>query len=287
MKKALIIAVFLVFYATNSFAVSLSKVERATNVCLGELRSYVCDVDTKQFENFMKKFTSGMPEDMPRPKKPVLKKYWHKKRGMVIRVEGKNIFPYMTERAKQMSSQFAVELSCFFLPMDAKKERAKLLKDAELSVRKDGDIEIYTITFKEKKDIGNLFFKTGLPIPTNDVKSIEIIFNEKESLLEGLGIFYEKDQINTVSLDLKINYMELEGKKYIDEINFKMSDESLKGSFKTEFTKIDKYYLPAKQIRITEGKDVPEENRKIEVNFKNYKLNVKIPKKIFFEEKNK
>ncbi len=285
MKKALLSALFLMIFVTSAFAVSLSKVEKATNICLGEIKSYVCDVDTMQFENIMKKMTSGMPENMPRPQKPALKKYWHKNRGMVIRVEGKNIFPYMAEMSKQMSSQFALELSCFFLPFDKKMERELLLKSAEFSVRKEGDKEIYLVDFKNKQDIGNAFFKTGLPIPTKDVKAIEIIFNPKEALLEGMNIDYEKDQINTMRLSLKINYIELEGKKYMEEINIVSSDDSIKSSFKTEFTKVGKYYLPARQTRIVEGKDIPEENRKIEVSFKNYKINVKIPKRVFAEVK--
>ncbi len=281
MRKITLITLFLLFYTTISFGSPLSDIEKATNICLGDIKSYICDVETMQFENIMKKMTSGMPEDFDRPKKPILRKYWHKKKGMVIRVEGKEVFPYMKEQAKRMSSQFALELKCFFLPMDMKKEREALLKEAEISVSKDKDIKRVQISFKEKKDIGQLFFKTGLPLPTKNIKNIEILFNTKESLLEGMSLIYEKDQINSVVVDLSIRYIELEGKKYIEEINLLANDGSLKSSFKTEFTKVGKYYLPSRQIRYTEGVDIPEEQRKIEVNFKNYKINARIPKKVF------
>lgn len=284
MKKSILITFFIFIFSSVVFGSPLSDIERSTNLCLREIKSYVCDVDTMQFENVMKKMTSGMPEDFNRPQKPVLKKYWHNKMGMAIRVEGKNVFPYMREQAKRMSSQFALELSCFFLPMDMKKKRDELIKDAELSVTQQGDFKKVLISFKDKKDIDNVFFKTGLPIPTKDVKGVEILFNNKELLLEGINIIYEKDQINTKVVELSIKYINLEGKKYIDEINILANDGSLKGSFKTEFIKIGKYYLPSKQIRFIEGSNIPEENKKVEVNFKNYKINMKIPKKIFYEQ---
>lgn len=281
MKKIILSLFFIFLISTSGLTSPLSDIEKSTNICLGEIKSYVCDVETMQFENIMKKMTSGMPENFSRPQKPKLRKYWHYKMGMAIRVEGKNVFPYMREQAKRMSSQFALELSCFFLPMDMKKVRDELINQSEISVAQEGDIKKITISFREKKDIDNIFFKSGLSLPTKDIKAIEFLFNTKDSLLEGMNLIYEKDQINTVKVELVIKYIDLDNKKYIDEINVSTDDGSLKSSFKTEFVKIGKYYLPAKQVRYTEGVNVPEENKRIEVNFKNYKINVKIPRKVF------
>ncbi|MCX7965348.1 MAG: hypothetical protein N2596_01805, partial [Syntrophorhabdaceae bacterium] len=126
MRRSFWSVFFILIFFQTSFGSPLSDIEKSVNLCLGDINSYVCDVETMQFENVMKKMTSGMPEDMGRPQKPTLRKYWHKQKGMAIRVEGKNVFPFMKEQAKRMSSQFALELSCFFLPMDMKKKREAL-----------------------------------------------------------------------------------------------------------------------------------------------------------------
>ncbi|GAB4443643.1 MAG: hypothetical protein OHK0040_14360 [bacterium] len=244
------------------------------------LKSYICDVKTSQFDIMMKKMTAAMPENLPRPEKPVIKKYWHKDKGMVIRLEGKNIFPYMKEVSKKMSEQFALDLYGYFLPKEGKQLRDKLLKTADKKLEMVSGYHRFTITFKEKTDIKNAFFKGGLPIPTQDVKSITISVDMEKRLVKDIYIQYDKAE-GYKEYKLLAEYKKIDNKYFLYNLYLMADDHSVMIGFRTDFDKIGDYYLPVKQIRTGEGPEVQEEEKRIEVEFVNYKINAPIPAGVF------
>lgn len=285
MKRVFCTIVF-ILYATLSFGEEnfdalFKKAEEAVHSEQNKgLKTYICDVKTNQFEIMMKKMTANMPENLPRPEKPNIKKYWDRNKGMVIRLEGKNVFPYMKEVAKRMSEQFALDLYGYFLPKEGKALRAKLLKDADKKVELVNGYHRFTITFKDKTDIKNAFFKGGLPIPTEDVKSLTMSVDMEKRLVKDLYIQYDRKE-GYKEYKLLAEYKKIEGKYFMYNLYLMADDHSVMVGFRTNFDKIGDYYLPVKQIRTGEGVDVPEEERRIEVEFTNYKINVPIPKGVF------
>ncbi len=276
--KILFILIFIAFLENNLFAAEdfYTAFKKAETVIHSEhnpgLKSYVCDVKTSQFDKMMKKMTASMPENLPRPEKPVIKKYWDRKKGMTIKLEGKNIFPYMNEMAKKMSDQFALDLYDYFLPQQTRQLRHKLLKNAEKELEIVNGYHRFTITFKEKTDIKNAFFKGGLPIPTEDVKSVTLSVDMEKRLVKDLYITYDRTE-GYKEYKLLAEYKKIENKFYMYNLYLMADDHSVMIGFRTDFGKIGDYYLPVKQIRTGEGPDVSDEERRIEVEFTNYQLN--------------
>lgn len=225
--------------------------------------------------------TASMPEDIPRPEKPEIKKNWHYKKGMIIVLEGKNVFPYMQEFSKKMFSQFALELNGFFLPFDKKRERDLIIKGAKKYIEKGGDNVSLTLDFNNPIYVDSLFYKTGLPLPVKDVKLFNI--DKNTGLIKNMLISEGKDR--AVNYELKVEYDNRDGQYLIRYMNLSTDDDSLRAEFNTEFSKIDGYYLPAKQTRVVEGKNIPEEQKNITVEFTNYLLNKRIPERIYKNER--
>lgn len=284
--KKLILFFLLVFLSTLAFAEENfdAAFKKAENVVVSGqnkgLKSYICDVKTSQFDIMMKKMTAAMPENLPRPEKPAIKKYWDKERGMVIRLEGKNIFPYMKEVSKKMSEQFALDLYGYFLPKDGKQLRTKLLKGAEKKLEMVSGYHRFTISFKDKTDIKNAFFKGGLPIPTQDVKSLTISVDMEKKLVKDIYIQYDKTE-GYKEYKLLAEYKKIDDKFFLYNLYLMADDHSVMVGFRTDFNKVGDYYLPLKQIRTGEGPDVPEEEKRIEVEFANYQINAPIPAGVF------
>lgn len=265
----------------QDFNTVLKMTEKASNELYPGLKSYTCDVKTSQFDVMMRKMTSSMPKDMPRPESPNLKKYWHKKMGMKISLEGKNVFSYMREFSKKMTNQFALELNGFFLPKDKSKERKKLLDVANKRVEKINGGYLLIIDFQSSTNIDNIFFKNGLSIPTDKVSSLAIKIDEKDRLVKGMEIVYDSE--TKIVYEIEAIYEKKENHNLLTVLNLTAHDNSVKSTFTTEFTKINGYYLPKRQIRVLEGKDIPEEQKNITVEFENYEINKKIPRRIFYE----
>lgn len=286
MKKVILIIFVLLIHNighSDEFNDFYSKAERASNAFYSKLKSYKCDVKTSQFDIIMNKMTASMPKDMPRPEKPELKKYWHYKKGMVVLLEGKNVFPYMQEFSKKMISQFALELNGFFLPLNKKKERDLLLKSAKKNVEFKGNEVMLDIGFSNPVHIDGLFYKTGLPLPVENVNFISFNINKDNGLINKMTVLAGRDK--TVTYEITANYDMKNNHNLLSVLKLSTSDNSLSAEFKTNFEKIDGYYLPVKQVRTLEGKEVPEEQKKIVVEFSNYLLNKKIPDKIYRNER--
>jgi len=290
MKKITFIILSLLLLSTLSFAEENfdEAFKKAESVVISEqnkgLKSYICDVKTSQFDIMMKKMTAAMPENLPRPEKPAIKKYWDKNKGMVIRLEGKNIFPYMKEVSKKMSEQFALDLYGYFLPHQTKQLRHKLLKNADKKLEIVNGYHRFTITFKDKTDIKMAFFKGGLPIPTDNVKSITISVDMQRKLVKDVYIQYDKTE-GYKEYKLLAEYKKIDDKYFLYNLYLMADDHSVMIGFRTDFDKIDGYYLPVKQIRTGEGPEVPEEEKRIEVDFTNYKINTPIPAGVFEKKK--
>lgn len=292
MKKIFLSALFILFLTINAFAAednfdkSFAQIEKYLREHRPGLKNYVCDVKTTQFETMMKKMTSAMPEDLPRPEKPTIKKYWDSKKGMVIRLEGKNIFPYMKDISKKMSEQFALELYDYFLPYSSTALRRKLLKNAEKRLEIVNGYHRFYITFKDKTDIKDAFFKGGLPIPTNEVKSLVISVDMGRKIVKDVYIQYDKEE-GYKEYKLLAEYKKADSNELMYNIYLMADDHSVMIGFRTEFDKIDGYFLPIKQIRTGEGINVPEEEKRVEVEFVNYKINQPLPANVFGVKKRK
>lgn len=282
MKKILIIVFLVLFYHigySNDFNEFYLKAEKASNSFYPGLKSYKCNVKTSQFDIIMNKMTASMPKDMPRPERPQLRKYWHHKKGMVVVLEGRNVFPYMQELSKKMISQFALELNGFFFPMDKKKERDLMLSSAIKKAELMGNKALLTIEFNNPIFLDNIFYKSGLPLPVDEVKLISFTVDKESGLIDKMNIVAGKDK--SVTYEVIANYDKKNDQYLLSLLKLSTSDNSIKAEFKTEFIRVDGYYLPANQTRVLEGKDIPEEQRKIVVEFTDYLLNKKIPDKVF------
>lgn len=292
MKKLFISTLFILFFAVNVFAVednfdkAFAQIEKYLREHRQGLKSYVCDVKTTQFEAMMKKMTSSMPENLPRPEKPTIRKYWDSKKGMIIRLEGKNIFPYMKDISKKMSEQFALELNDYFLPLSKKMLRHKLLKNAERRLEMVNGYHRFYITFKSKTDIKDAFFKGGLPIPTNDVKSLVMSVDMNRKIVKDIYIQYNREE-GYKEYKLLAEYEKVGNNELMYNIYLMADDHSVMIGFRTEFDKIDGFFLPTKQVRTGEGVNVPEEEKRVEVEFVNYKINQPLPANVFGVKKRK
>lgn len=290
--KIIMLSIFYFMLATpllaeENFDEAFKKAEDTINIEQNKgLKSYICEVKTNQVDIMMKKMTAAMPEDLPRPEKPIIKKYWDRKNGMVIRLEGKNIFPYMREVSKKMSEQFALDLYDYFLPKDKKQLRHRLMKHAEKKLETIDEYQRFTITFKEKTNIDTAFFKKGLPIPTEDVKSIIMSLDTKRKLIKDMYIKYDT-VAGYKEYKLLADYKNIDGKYFLYNIYLMADDHSVMVGFRTDFEKIGEYYLPVKQIRMGEGTNVPEEEKRIEVTFTDYKINEPIPADVFGKKQKK
>lgn len=286
MKKILIIVFLVLFYHigySNDFNEFYLKAEKASNSFYPGLKSYKCNVKTSQFDIIMNKMTASMPKDMPRPERPQLRKYWHHKKGMAVLLEGKNVFPYMQEFSKKMVSQFALELNGYFLPLDKKKERDILLNSAKKSTElKEKDV-LLTIEFNNPIFVDGLFYKTGLPIPVEEVKSIAFTIEKDSGLIKKMNVLSGKD--NIVTYEITANYEKKNNHNLISVLKLTSNDNSISAEFKTEFARIDKYYLPVKQTRMIDGKNITEEQKTITVEFSDYLLNKRIPEKVYKNER--
>lgn len=286
MKNVKFLIFFLLIYSigyADEFDDFYLKAEKASNAFYPKLKSYKCDVKTSQFDIIMNKMTASMPKDLPRPERPELKKYWHHKRGMIILLEGRKVFPYMQEFSKKMIAQFALELNGFFLPLDKKKERDLLIRSAKKYVELKGDNVLLKVDFNDAMYVDGLFYKTGLPLPVQEVKSISFTINKYNGLINKMSITSGIEKI--VTYELTAEYEKKENHHLLKVLKLSTDDNSVTAEFITEFGKINGYYLPVKQIRVLDGKDIPEEQRKITVEFTNYLLNKKIPEKIYKNER--
>ncbi len=282
MRKIILFVIFVFWNAPifgEDFLTYLNKAEKASNEFYPKLKSYTCDIKTSQFDIMMKKMTASMPPDMPRPERPHLKKYWHYKKGMVVVLEGKNVFPYMQEFSKKMVSQFALELNGYFLSIDKKKERNELLKKSNNVVEIKDSTVILKITFENPVDVDNLFFKQGLPLPTEHIKSVTFEIDKSLGLVQKLEIKVYKEK--EVIYELKADYEKKGGHNLLSKLILTSSDSSISGEFITEFGTFKGYYLPVKQTRILKGKNISQEESEITVEFSNYLLNKKIPAKVY------
>jgi len=279
-----IILFFLFVFCTvpvfgEDFMNYINKAEKASNEFYPKLKSYICDIKTSQFDIMMKKMTASMPPDIKRPEKPNLKKYWHYKKGMVVVLEGKNVFPYMQEFSKKMVSQFALELNGYFLPLDKKKERDELLKKSNNSVEIKDNTVILNINFDNPVYVDNLFYKQGLPLPVEHIKSISFEIDKSLGLVQKIQIKENKGK--EVVYELKAYYEKKDGHNLLSKLILTSSDGSINGEFITEFGSFKGYYLPVKQTRILKGKTISQEESEITVEFSNYLLNKKIPAKVY------
>lgn len=260
----------------------LAGVERGSGDAYKGLSTYVCDVRPSNVDAIIQRMTANMPPDMKRPEPPKLRKYWDRAKGMVVVPASRSEYPYMDDMVKRMSRQFSIDLDRFFFPADSKVKRSSLLKQASVRSSGKNGSTVVLIEFAKPVDIGNLFFKSGLAIPTANVERIEIEFScADKDHIRSMTLLYGSGSAFTDCI-IVAEYERTEGVCLLKTLRVRTSDgSSLLAEFSTVYSRVQGYFLPVKQTRLIEGTLVPDELRQVDAEFSGYLLNVKLPAAVF------
>lgn len=255
----------------------IENVSRAYAAIQPGLETYRVDIETSKLGEMLARMTAGMPPEARRPVSPVLRKYWSRAAGTsVIRAEVPDVFPYMQELVGRFSAEFAVDLRSMFLPLAAAEQRRTLLRAAavksyetQLEQARTQNIEI---TFREPLDVEGAFYGTGLDLPRQAVKSLNMELDPNRKILKRLDI-------TTVDhrLTVEIRHQEVQGGSLPGEIRVTTPDGSIDDGFATTFGEIEGYLLPTEQVRTVRR---PGRQETLTVRFTGYRLNLPMPEDI-------
>jgi hypothetical protein len=233
------------------------------------LESYRVKLKTNKIDEMLARMTANMPQDVPRPERPELMKFWNRKSGTVIRSMTTTSFPYMQQMINRFSQRFAVDLGSLFLPADQTAERGKLLKNAVVKSAEaqiaDKKIHHLEIAFKKPTDVAGAFYGTSLDLPQRQINKLALDIDPEKSTLVQLEIEADGQQ----KLLVEIRHLDIKDNNLPSEVTITSPDGSIEEKFTTTFKLIDGYHLPIRQERQIRRPGLDEE---LLVEFSDYQL---------------
>lgn len=264
-----LIATFLVPFSACAQTELIESVSRQYADSHPGLESYRVKLKTNKIDEMLTRMTSSMPQDVPRPERPDLMKFWNRKSGTVVRSMTTTAFPYMQQMINRFSQRFAVDLGSLFLPAGKKAERTTLLKDAAVKSAEaqiaDQKIHHIEITFNEPTDVAGAFYGTSLDLPQRQINKLALDIDPEKSTLVQLEIEADGQQ----KLMIEIRHLDIKDNNLPSEVTITSPDGSIEEKFITTFKQIDDYHLPIKQERQIRR---PGLNEELLVDFSDYQL---------------
>jgi hypothetical protein len=267
---ALVITLLLFMTPVSAVAQSnlIETVSRSYANTQPELESYRVDLKTDKINEMIAKMTANMPPEMQRPSQPDLVKYWRRGHGSTVRGSG-NIMPTMQQMINRFSQQFAVDLDRFFFPADQIEQRASLLNkalvkntDTQIGSERRHNIEL---VFEHPATLSGAFYGDGLDLPQDGITRLEFEIDQNKMLLNQIVI----ESVHNPQLTVAIRHTEIKGEYFPVDIRITSPDGKIDDHFVTTLKTVDKFQLPAKQIRNVRRPGIVDV---MEVKFLNYEI---------------
>jgi hypothetical protein len=215
-----------------------------------------------------------MPAHLPRPEVPQLFKYWDRQhQASLVQAEGPGVFPYMQEMIARFSSQFAVELHDFFLPLGRAGERAALLAQAELRQSRvesaAGALTEVELRFAAPTDLGGAFYRDRLGLPQQGISRLLLAFDAQQ-LLRRLDISRQNGPTYSLALAFE-GHGELQ---LPVSLHLRGDQGQREIRVETRFAEMDGFWLPVEQRQSLRQGEQSEERL---VRFSAYQINEPLP----------
>jgi len=257
---------------------ALEKVARAYAIGQPGLQAYRVTVTTDKISQMFAQMTASLPADAPRPPQPEVVKYWSRAADKaVIRAEGENVFPYMQELVQRFSTQFALDLRSFLLPVARSGDRALLLQNAEVqgSENRIGEVRLLSlaIDFGKPVDLQGAFYGEGLDLPQKQIRRLAIDLDLDLEVVKRIEIV----PVAGTAITVEVRHLAVKAGQLPEEILITAPDGSVDDRFETGFDLIEGFWLPVRQVRELHRGDRQE---RFEVAFSDYRINPELPDEV-------
>ena len=238
------------------------------------LERYQATLKTNKLGQMLGQMTANMPPDMPRPEPPVLRKYWTREGGTLIRAEGAQVFPYMQQMVERFSADLAIDLRTLFLPPDRAGDRARLAATAQVqqSETRVEETRLVTLalTFPAPANLDGAFFGAGLQLPQQGIAALTFDLDPDAGLVRRMELLPSSG----MPLIVEARYLRFEQGALPQEIHITTPEGSIHEWLQTTFAPVEGYQLPSYQVRKIR-RAIAEED--IEVGVFDYQVNRPFP----------
>ena len=257
---------------------TLEKVARTYAVAQPGLQSYKTTINTDKIGQLLEQMTAKLPADAPRPPVPKVVKYWSRAtESSVIRAEGGNVFPYVQEMVKRFSTELAIELRSFLLPVAKAGERAALLEKSHIkrseNLLGETRIETLVIDFTEPADLNGAFYGYGLAIPQQQIKLLVIDLDLGHEIVRRFEVTTAAGELRTV----EVRHFDIRGEELLNEIQVTSPDGLVDDRFKVRFDLIEGFWLP---VRMYHDSLMGNQRESLYVKFIDYEVNADLPEDV-------
>mgnify|MGYP001181025360 CR=1 FL=1 len=256
----------------------LEAAAQADDLLQPELKSYQVRIETTKIEEMIKRMTSSMPQDVPRPPAPAISKYWL--RGAprtLIMAEGESSAPYVSQMVERFSSALAVELDALLLPVEENARRRELAANASLKTTTvelgNNTIQRVTIAFTSPTDLNQAFYRTGIRLPQKQIISLIFDIDAKTSSITELTVL----TAGQLKLTAEIRYRQIASGYLPERVRVTSPDGSIDDLLEVSFTEAGGFQLPSRMVRTIRRPDLSDD---LDVTFSNYLINQPLPEQI-------
>jgi hypothetical protein len=250
-------------FADDSLAV-LESVSEASRHDQPGLLNYLVNVDSPQFKETM---TGDMPADIS---PPVISKFWQRSGKSMIFTEPDKVSPYAEQIIRQISADLAVELDEIVLPFSRAEQRRQLAKDADLRLSEvllaDNLIKRLEISFAQPTDLAEAFYASGMRLPQKQVRALAFDIDTRTRTVSEFRVVAE----DSPQLTVEFRYIEVPGGHIPQRYQITSPDGKIDERFEVKFADVNGFTLPANMLRIIRR---PERQERLEIIFKNYRVN--------------
>ncbi len=272
----LLLSLPVTLHAENRLAM-LESIATANSAAQPGLKSYLVTIETSRIAEMIDRMTAGMVADVPRPKPPVINKFWQRDGGGGIVAGPEPLQPYVAQMVDRVSTHLAVELNALLLPADRSEQRRNLAAAATVKstevVLAEELLQRLEISFNEPTDLGASFYAPGIRLPQKQVKALVFDIDVRAKVVNEMMIFLADGR----KLIVEMRYFDAPGGRLPERIKVTSPDGKIDDLFEVQFTKISGFYLPKSMRRILRRPDIQED---IEIHFRNYRINQPIPEAI-------
>ena len=237
------------------------------------LRSYAVTVETEQVAEMIDRMTADLPPEISRPGIPVLTRYWSADAGgSVVLAEGSDLLPTMRQMVEKLLREFALDLPFALLPADRVDERGDFFRRGQVTrtetVRAGVRSRDILLSFPDPVDLAGSFYRTALPLPQRNVRSLNFHLDPDRSLLRGLEVVTADGRQRAMVL----GHDRRSGRHL--PVDMQVTGDGGTDRLTTVLGEVQGFWLPLRQVRIMHR---PDRDETINVRFVDYRLNVPLP----------
>ena len=242
------------------------------------LNTYEVRVETSKITEMIQQMTASMPADVPRPKPPIITKYWMRGASKsLILAEGNQANPYVDQMVERFSNNLVVELEAMLLPNGYADKRKALTDQATVKSTEvtwaETVLRRFEIHFDQPADLNQAFYRTSIRLPQNGIKTLIFDVDLNSNTITEVNVI----TADGVHLTTEIRYRQIAGGWLPERIQTTNVTGSIDDLIEVSFTEVDNYLMPSRMTRTLRRPDLQDE---LDVSFINYKINQPLPESV-------